>query len=117
MNEFGGERLTPQPATSQIDVQAEPWDKLRRSAPATEPLRRTLIWFGDLPPEIQPFVLLRRYARVANLVAATWHDANLFRTYIESLLVDRRGGRRGFPPNVRRELLALQKYRVSRRQK
>jgi hypothetical protein len=117
MNEFGGERLTPGRATSQIDVQAEPWGQLRRSAPANEPLRRTLIWFGDLPPEVQPFVLLRRYARVANLVAATWHDANLFRTYIETLLVDRRGGRRGFPPNVRRELLALQKYRLSRKQR
>lgn len=117
MNEFGGERLTPGRATSQIDVQAEPWEQERRSAPAIEPLRRTLIWFGDLPPEVQPFTLLRRYARVANLVAATWHDPKLFRTYMESLLVDRRGGRRGFPPNVRRELIALQKYRLSRKAK
>jgi hypothetical protein len=115
MNEIGEERMAPGPA-SQTDA-VETYGHLRRSAPATEPLRRTLNWFASLPADVQPFVLLRRYARVANLIAATWHDAHLFQTYMESLLIDRRGGRRGFPPNVRRELLLLQKHHESRRSK
>ena len=116
MSEISGERFAPERAASQADS-VDTYGHLRKTAPATEPLRRTLHWFASLPPEVQPFVLLRRYARVANLVAAIWHDAKLFRTYTESLLVDRRGGRRGFPPNVRRELIVLQKYRLSRRPK
>jgi hypothetical protein len=115
MSEMSGERMASGPA-SQTDA-VDTYGHLRKSSPATEPLRRTLSWFANLPPEVQPFVLLRRYARVANLIAATWHDPHLFQTYMESLLIDRRGGRRGFPPNVRRELLLLQKHRESRRSK
>jgi hypothetical protein len=115
MSEISEERFAPGRDSVEADS-VDTYGHLRKTAPPTEPLRRTLHWFGNLPPEVQPFVLLRRYARVANLVAATWHDANLFRSYVESLLVDRRGGRRGFPPNVRRELIILQKYRFGRRQ-
>jgi len=118
MNDISGEKLAPeQPGSQAIDVGCESYGHLRKSSPPTEPLRRTTSWFASLPPEVQPFVLLRRYARVANLIAATWHEPELFRTYMESLLIDRRGGRRGFPPNVRSELLALQKHYQGRTRK
>jgi hypothetical protein len=99
-------------APSPMRVSLEEYKSLRRVDPIDTPLHHTLLWFASLPPEVQPFVLLRRYARVANLIAATWRHRTSFRPYIESLLIDTRGDRRGFPPAVRRELMTLERYYV-----
>jgi len=53
---------------------------------------------------------MRRYARIANLIAAAWGEAKAFHAYMESLLADKRGNRRGFPPDVQRDLLTLRHY-------
>jgi hypothetical protein len=80
----------------------------RNAAPASMPLPRTLKWAASLPPDIRPISLLRRYPRIANLIAATWSDAKAFERYMESLLTDKRGGsRQGFPVDVLRELTTL----------
>jgi hypothetical protein len=95
-----------------IDVAQEEHKHQRKAAPANTALPRTLIWAASLPPEVRPTALLRRYARIANLIAATWPDAKAFDTYMESLLTDKRGGRRqGFPVDVLRELTALVLHR------
>jgi hypothetical protein len=52
-------------------------------------------------------VLPERYPRVANRLALCWSDKVLTRRLFEELLTDQRGGRRGFPPPVRDELLRL----------
>ena len=64
-------------------------------------------WLDELPPALRPTHLCARYARIANRLALCWPDAKLTQQVFESLLVDRRGGRKGFPPPVRAELLAL----------
>jgi len=56
--------------------------------------------------------LMRQFARVANLIAATWGHLEHFETYMESLLNDKRGNRKGFPPDVMAELVALEVYRL-----
>jgi hypothetical protein len=83
---------------------------LRKARPATEPFPGTFKWIARLPHDIRPFVLLRRFPRVANSLATAWSDRDAFRNCLYDLLVDKRGNREGFPPDVLVELLALRKY-------
>ncbi len=82
----------------------------RRAQPLNLALPATLKWIETLPPEIQPFAVLRDYPRIANALARFWSDTLAFTTYLDSLLVDRRSGRRGFPGDVHNELLSLRDY-------
>ena len=82
----------------------------RRAKPINQALPATLKWFESLPPEIQPTALLREFPRIANGIARVWNDAPALEAYLDSLLVDRRGGRRGFPGDVHHEVLSLREY-------
>jgi hypothetical protein len=84
----------------------------RKAEPANVPLRVTLDWAAQLPLKVRPAVLLRQFARIANLVAATWDDPVAFDSYMDGLLTDKRGNRKGFPPAVHHELLALKQHRT-----
>jgi hypothetical protein len=87
--------------------------RLRKATPANIPLPGTKRWVESLPPEVRPKELIRRFARIANLLAATWDNTEHFNKYMECLLIDKRGGRKGFPPDVLAELKALELYRLS----
>ena len=82
----------------------------RRGNPADEPLPLTVSWAAKLPPDVRPTVLLRTYGRIANMLAATWTDPPAFLRCVDELFVDRRGDRKGFPPEVMEELFALRAY-------
>ena len=100
-------------ATSPGSVPKEDFKSSRKAAPASAPLPRTLEWIASLPPDVQPTVLLRQYARIANVIAAAWREPTSLRSYMDCLLTDDRGNRQGFPPDVLRELLALREYHDS----
>ena len=87
---------------------------LRRAQPSEFLLARTVIWMHRLPSGVQPHVLSQQYARIANLLCLVWHDAAACRQCFTDLLVDSRGGRKGFPQDVHRELVALQEYYCTR---
>ena len=108
--ELVAEVLAPRFRTSQISIERDEHQHLRKATPVNRPLHRTLMWVASLPHDIQPTALLRRYARIANLIAAAWGDRKCFGTYMESLFTDNRGDRQGFPPDVLSELVALQRY-------
>ena len=82
----------------------------RRARPINQALPATSKWFESLPPEIQPSALMRDFPRIANQIARVWNDAAGLEAYLDALLVDRRGGRRGFPGDVHHELLSLRDY-------
>jgi hypothetical protein len=102
--------LAPWRGTSQIDIGLDLHQRLRKATPINRPLLRTFMWLAELPHDIQPLAVLRRYARIANLIAAAWGDRKCFHVYMESLFTDNRGNRRGFPPEVLSDLVALQRY-------
>jgi len=83
---------------------------LRKSNPAAEPLPVTFRWVACLPPAARPLTLLRRYPRIANALALEWRERTAFRTRLHELLVDTRGDRAGFPPDVQSELVRLREY-------
>ncbi|HVO89342.1 MAG TPA: hypothetical protein VMV45_12430 [Casimicrobiaceae bacterium] len=87
---------------------------LRRSQPLEQVLPATLRWIGTLPPEVRPAALVRQFPRIANALAHVRHDESSWRDYLDELLVDRRGNRRGFPADVHIELISLRDYFAGR---
>lgn len=83
---------------------------LRRAQPSEILLARTVMWMDRLPISVQPRALSKQYARIANLLCVLWDDDAACRQYFMDLLTDRRGGRKGFPEDVLRDLHALQEY-------
>jgi hypothetical protein len=47
------------------------------------------------------------FPRVANRLAIAWPDPKAVQEVLDDVLIDRRGGRQGFPPAVQQELLRL----------
>lgn len=82
----------------------------RKAAPNNQPFPATFKWIASLPRELRPLALLQKYPRIANMLAQSWHDPAAFREYMFDLLIDRRGRRKGFPQDVRSELLRLRAY-------
>ena len=75
----------------------------------------TVAWANQLAADLQPHDLLERYPRVANRLALCWSDPLLTSRLFDSLLQDRRGGRRGFPEGVKANLIALCRYHNAHR--
>ena len=95
----------------------DPWS--RRRAPLRDTDRSLTsaahVWLRTVPSGLHPKRLARMHPRIANLIAAHWHDAERTEALFEDLLNDRRGGRRGFPPVVVAELRQLQSLHRNRR--
>lgn len=107
------ETVAARNTVSRMSVDHEEYKHLRNAVPADKPLPRTLKWVATLPPNVQPTALLRQYARIANVIAATWWHPTSLRSYLDCLFSDNRGNRRGFPPEVLNELIALKRYHDS----
>jgi hypothetical protein len=86
----------------------------RRPQPLNQLLPATAKWAATLPAEVQPLTLLQRLPRIANALARLWRDGARLRAYFDELLVDRRGGRHGFTPEIQNELMILREYREGR---
>ncbi len=73
-------------------------------------LASTIDWLASLPPNVRPLALATRFPRVANRIAQEWAEPSACRRDFEELVYDNRGNRKGFPPDVLDELLALRDY-------
>ena len=100
------------PTSPKLDASlAEEAQRLKRKGtPTNEVLKPTFKWAATLPRSVQPLALMRRFPRIANQLAASWSDPPSVRSCLDGLLVDRRGNREGFLPDVLRELLSLRLY-------
>ena len=83
---------------------------LRRAQPALVLLPRTIVWIALLPKVVRPTALASRFARIANLICLLWGDRLTCGKYLAELLTADRGGRRGFPIAVLREIEGLQAF-------
>ncbi|MFN7645286.1 MAG: hypothetical protein ACK5PW_19755 [Burkholderiales bacterium] len=85
------------------------------SAPITERSIATIAaWVARLPKERQPFALVRSYPRIAELLAGVDADTSVAIRYLDSLTIDDRGDRNGFPVDVGRELMQLRLHYAQR---
>lgn len=98
-----------EPAAVDADAAPHDWQRFRRAARSRDlyPSTQALAWLADLPHAVVPRRLAHDYPRIVNRLAACWCDPALATLVLDSLLVDRRGGRRGFPPAVELELRGL----------
>ncbi len=90
--------------------QRESSERLLRAPPNPRDAKLSTLgtaWLDRLPYSLKPVSLAHRYPRIANRLALCWDDRVLTAKVLRELLEDRRGNRRGFPPEVKRELLAL----------
>lgn len=87
------------------------WTLTRKARPLDFLLPMTRRWIDAIPIGARPVSLPIAYPRIANRLAAAWLDDAECRMVFDDLLIDRRGGRQGFPPAVLRELLALREQR------
>ena len=70
-------------------------------------------WFETLPFHVRPNDLAVRFPRIVNAIAAQWYDPWRCCAYLDSLLIDDRGGRQGFPFGIILEISDLRSYRES----
>ena len=95
-------RLPPTPRPP-----AQHGDPRRRANPANFLLPASIQWFSDLPVDLRPTTLAAQYPRIVNVLAQSWSSPPACRARFEDLLSDKRGGRRGFPQGIQRELARL----------
>jgi hypothetical protein len=72
---------------------------------------QAVTWLLSFSDKYLPAELAKAYPRIVNRLAETWSQPAEGRKYLESLLVDERGGREGFPLPIVRELMALKELR------
>lgn len=88
--------------------EATDWSRVRKARPADYLLPQSEKWFDSLPPHLAPCALASQFPRIVNMIVVQWNDHRGAPELFAELLGDRRGGRAGFPPAVRRDLLMLQ---------
>ena len=86
------------------------WESKRKAASAESLRTATIQWILKLPPHVQPRHLQVKYPRVANRIAALWQESTGCESYLDDLLTDKRGGRKGFPLNVAQEVASIRDY-------
>lgn len=99
------DKAAPAPSASPSE-----WASVRKARPAEYLLPQSEKWFDALPASVTPCALASAFPRIINVIVAQWNDHGGAPDLFEELLGDRRGGRAGFPPAVRRDLLKLQAF-------
>lgn len=70
----------------------------------------TIKWLELLPEYARPILFCERFPRIVNQFAKVWADRKLCKLYFETLMGDDRGGRAGFGPEVRKEIVRLRVF-------
>ena len=87
-----------------------PWMRAR-TQPNDNVLKNTTVsWLARLPKDVRPMVLAGRFPRIANNIADIWRRVARCEEYLDALVVDQRGNRKGFPPDVAQELNNLRGF-------
>jgi hypothetical protein len=74
-------------------------------------------WLEGLPSEVRPRELAVQFPHVVNRIALLWPDDRAALEHLNSLMVDDRGDRRGFPMDVVGELATLREWREQHRRR
>jgi hypothetical protein len=69
--------------------------------------RSTVTWLHELPSEVRPRESTVRFPRILNRLSRYWDSPRMLDEIFAELLVDKRVGRKGFPPAILAEIRAL----------
>jgi len=67
-------------------------------------------WLALLPEYARPRELCSTYPRIANRFTMIWANRAAMKSYFDDLLIDKRGGRIGFSPEIKAELVRLRVF-------
>src|SRR5262249_47212941 len=109
------ERVSPEGSKqlTNLNLSKADWASRRKAKPTRVLLPRTVRWMATLPPDFQPRQTSEIFPRIANALAALWSAPEELTSYLDDLLVDKRGRRQGFPVRVLSELNALSAYNAT----
>lgn len=100
-------------------VSADPFARAPAYRPDNESLRQppspydrslnrsAVSWLHELPPEVRPRACVSRFPRILNRLARYWDSRGMLEQIFSDLLVDKRVGRQGFPPEILAEIRNL----------
>lgn len=98
------------PAAYAVAKKPEDWAAKRTDTP-DEPLSdEATAWMIELPDAVRPRQLALRYARIANRIAELWKEPVKCERFLDDLMTDQRGGRKGFPLAIASELATLHEH-------
>ena len=115
MKSFEFEKVSIADVRQELERQRKPVDdraRIAQRAPQSRAvlLDTTTLWMAELPQAVRPVNLARKFPRIANSIAELWRRGARCEEYLVTLVVDLRGDRTGFPPDVAQELTALRSY-------
>jgi hypothetical protein len=98
------------PAGYTAKRKAENWEEKRHATGPEALSDAATAWLSELPESVKPRQLVLRYARLANRLCTIWKDPARCERLLDELMMDRRGGRQGFPLAVANELATLRDH-------
>jgi hypothetical protein len=104
--------LNPDTATTPASARRDDWTLKRAAVDAEsyELAEAAFRWLSQLPKEKRPNVLAHQFPHIANKLAALWKQPLYCELYLDNLVFDLRGDRRGFPPEIAAEIATLKAY-------
>lgn len=95
-----------------FDAMPGGWEKFRQAQSRDDKRlgKHAMAWLTALPAALRPLRCAVHYPHVVNRMAGAWNKPAELEVYFESLLNSRRHTRKGFPDDVKAELLALQAH-------
>lgn len=82
----------------------------RKPQPAESLAPEAITWLASLPFTVRPRQLPIQFVRIANSLGRTWADPLRCASYLDDLVLDRRGDRRGFPLDIALEIVSIKNY-------
>ena len=122
LTDFGeARRVLDAESISQFEVASvmspAQWKRVRRDKLPTDRALsgQAIDWLLSLSPDLRSEKLVEQFPRIANGLAAVWHDPAERQAALDKLLNGQRKGRTGFPPAVHDELVALHNWTIALR--
>lgn len=70
----------------------------------------TFKWLATLPAKMRPYELSKQFPRITNRIAEIWNRPLHCERYLDELMMDERGDRKGFPAEVAAEIAVLKAH-------
>lgn len=70
----------------------------------------TAQWLNGFPSRVVPANCAEHYPRIVNRIHQLWTSPAHLKMYLQDLVLDKRGGRQGFPHGIAEELEVFRQY-------
>jgi len=109
------ERVSVADVRRELDQERTQVEERKRAVQRTSQTSAVLLdetsrWMAELPVHVRPIACAGRFPRIVNSIAERWRRVAQCEEYLDSIIVDLRGDRTGFPAEVAKELRVLRSH-------